>query len=300
MNTITKSFLLFCFLINSNMLFSESLPNVKSGSIVRLNVASKYAEAKTVDVWLPPGYSTENKYSVVYMHDGQMLFDSTKTWNRKEWQVDEVAAELIKNGQIKDCIIAGVWNSNENRISEYMPTEIFNQLPDSIRAVFSEKYCNKRGAQGDAYLQFLVHELKPLIDSRFPTLPDAGNTIIMGSSMGGLISAYAICEYPGVFGKAACMSTSWLNFIDYRISLAALQYLSEHLPDCAGHQIYMDYGSGEADWKYAVSQQYADYIIKSKGFDERGFMSKVFENAIHDEISWSRRLHVPLEFLLKK
>ena len=264
MNTITKSFFLFCFLISSNMLFSESLPNVKSGSIVRLNVASKYAEAKTVDVWLPPGYSTENKYSVVYMHDGQMLFDSTKTWNRKEWQVDEVAAELIKNGQIKDCIIAGVWNSNENRISEYMPTKIFNQLPDSIRAVFSEKYCNKRGAQGDDYLQFLVHELKPLIDSRFSTLPDAGNTIIMGSSMGGLISAYAICEYPGVFGKAACMSTSWLNFIDYRISLAALQYLSEHLPDCAGHQIYMDYGSGEADWKYAVSQQYADYIIKSK------------------------------------
>ena len=234
------------------------------------------------------------------MHDGQMLFDSTKTWNRKEWQVDEVAAELIKNGQIKNCIIAGVWNSNENRISEYMPTEIFNQLPDSIRAVFSEKYCNNRGAQGDAYLQFLVHELKPLIDSRFSTLPDADNTIIMGSSMGGLISVYAICEYPGVFGKAACMSTSWLNFIDYRISLAALQYLSEHLPDCAGHQIYMDYGSGEADWKYAVSQQYAEYIIKSKGFDERGFMSKVFENAIHDEISWSRRLHVPLEFLLKK
>ena len=300
MNTITKSFLLFCFLINSNMLFSESLPNVKSGSIVRLNVASKCVETKTVDVWLPPGYSTENKYSVVYMHDGQMLFDSTKTWNRKEWQVDEVAAELIKNGQIKNCIIAGVWNSNENRISEYMPTEIFNQLPDSIRAVFSEKYCNKRGAQGDAYLQFLVHELKPLIDSRFSTLPDADNTIIMGSSMGGLISAYAICEYPGVFRKAACMSTSWLNFIDDRISLAALQYLSEHLPDCAGHQIYMDYGTGEADWKYAVSQQYAEYIIKSKGFDERGFMSKVFENAIHDEISWSRRLHVPLEFLLKK
>lgn len=281
-------------------ILAKDKANLSSGKIHRIeNFKSKFVQSRNVDVWLPDDYSKKKKYAVVYMHDGQMLFDSTKTWNRKEWQVDEVFSKLLKEEKIKDCIVVGIWNTEKDRIAEYMPTKIWEQLPDSQAVVFSEKYCNGKSALGDDYLKFVVEELKPFVDKKFSTLPDKENTIILGSSMGGLISLYAICEYPEVFGKAACLSTSWLSFIDFQFPLSTINYLSKHLPSPENHQIYMDYGTGESSPGYEASQKFADYLFQAKGWSEN-IQSLVFENVIHDEISWSKRLNVPIEFLLGK
>ena len=283
--------------------FAQKLPVVSSGSVKRIeNFQSKFVPARNVDVWLPEGYDGKKKYSVVYMHDGQMLFDSTLCWNRKEWKIDEVFSKLIRENKIERCIVIGIWNNGSERISEYFPTKIFNNIDPKISKSLSDKYCNGKGANGDNYLKFLVGELKPYIDKNFLTNDDKDHTSIMGSSMGGLISIYAISEYPEIFGGAACMSTAWFSFTEpnYEVPNAVFQYLRSNMATPWGHKMYMDYGTGESDKPYELTQSFVDLIAKGKGYNDYNYMSKVYPKAKHDEIAWSERLNVPVEFLLPK
>jgi len=281
----------------------ESTPNVSGGKIERIeNFKSEFIPSRNVDVWLPEGYTPSKKYAVVYMHDGQMLFDSTRTWNKKEWKVDEVFSQLIKDKKTEECIVVAVWNNGADRISEYFPTKIFNLLEPSTRKKISDKYCNGKPANGDNYLKFLVTDLKPYIDKNFSTKVDKEHTFMIGSSMGGLISIYAISEYPNVFGGVACMSTAWLSSIEpnYEIPAAVFEYLKKNLPSPFEHKIYFDYGTGESDKNYEMTQSFVDLIAKGKGFGVYTYMSKVFDKDEHNEIAWSKRLHYPVEFLMSK
>ena len=282
---------------------SESTPKVSGGKIVRIdNFKSGFIPSRNVDVWLPEGYSTSKKYAVVYMHDGQMLFDSTLTWNKKEWKVDEVFSQLIKAKETEECIVVAIWNNGADRISEYFPTKIFEQLEPATKKKISEKYCNGKSANGDNYLKFLVTELKPYIDKNFATITDKEHTFMIGSSMGGLISIYAISEYPNVFGGIASMSTSWLSSFEpnYEIPVATFEYLKKNLPVPFEHKIYFDYGTGESDKNYEMTQSFVDLIAKGKGYGEYNYLSKVFDKDEHNEVAWSKRLHFPAEFLLSK
>lgn len=125
---------------------------------------------------------------------------------------------------------------------------------------------------------------------------------MIGSSMGGLISVYAISEYPEVFGGVACLSTAWFSFLEpnYAVPLAVFDYLKKNIAPPAGHKIYMDYGTGESDKPYELTQSFVDLIAKGKGYSENNYKSVVHEKDKHEENSWSRRLHVPVEFLLQK
>jgi len=281
----------------------DSSPNVSGGKIQRIeNFKSDFIPSRNVDVWLPEGYTTSKKYAVVYMHDGQMLFDSTLTWNKKEWKVDEVFSQLIKDNKTEECIVVAVWNNGADRISEYFPTKIFDLLEPVTRKKVSDKYCNGKPANGDNYLKFLVTELKPYIDKNFSTKVDKEHTFMIGSSMGGLISIYAISEYPNVFGGVACMSTAWLSSIEpnYEIPAAAFEYLKKYLPSSFEHKIYFDYGTGESDKNYEMTQSFVDLIARGKGFGVNNYMSKVFDKDEHNEVAWSKRLHYPVEFLMAK
>ena len=281
----------------------DSSPNVSGGKIQRIeNFKSDFIPSRNVDVWLPEGYTTSKKYAVVYMHDGQMLFDSTLTWNKKEWKVDEVFSQLIKDNKTEECIVVAVWNNGADRISEYFPTKIFDLLEPVTRKKVSDKYCNGKPANGDNYLKFLVTELKPYIDKNFSAKVDKEHTFMIGSSMGGLISIYAISEYPNVFGGVACMSTAWLSSIEpnYEIPAAAFEYLKKYLPSSFEHKIYFDYGTGESDKNYEMTQSFVDLIARGKGFGVNNYMSKVFDKDEHNEVAWSKRLHYPVEFLMAK
>jgi predicted alpha/beta superfamily hydrolase len=299
---ITLSAFFFVIIVSAQQLSTTDV-NVVAGKIVRIeSFPSQIITPRNIDIWLPNDYNSNKKYDVVYMHDGQMLFDSTKTWNHKEWKVDEVFSELIKTKRIKDCIVVGIWNNGADRISEYFPTKIYNKLSDNQKQQISQKYANGKPANGDNYLKFIVEELKPYIDNNFSTFSDKDHNFMMGSSMGGLISIYGICEYPEVFGGVACLSTAWFSFIEpnYEFPMATFDYLQENMVSAFGHKMYMDYGSGESDKPYELTQSFVDLIAKGKGFTPTIYMSKIYENDKHEENAWSRRLDVPVLFLLGK
>jgi len=180
---------------------------VSSGKVQRIeNFKSEYVDARTIDVWLPDGYSSKEKYLVLYMNDGQSLYDAESTWNKQAWEVDAIAGELIVSKKTKKFIVVGIWNNGEYRHSEYFPQKIIQSIPEDSRKIIVEEQL-KNNPQADNYLKFIVKELKPFIDKTYNIKKGRKNTFIAGSSMGGLISLYAICEYPEVFGGAACLST---------------------------------------------------------------------------------------------
>ncbi|WP_439881169.1 alpha/beta hydrolase [Pontibacter sp. MBLB2868] len=285
------------------------IPHVSAGQIKRLeNFNSKYVAPRNVDVWLPASYNPGKKYAVVYMHDGQMLFDSTLTWNNQEWGVDETMSRLMQENKIEDCIVVGIWNSGKSRHSDYFPQKPFESLPqdyqDQLTVIpkgIKEMILFSSGVQSDKYLKFLVTELKPYIDSTFSTKPDRENTFILGSSMGGLVSAYAICEYPEVFGGAACLSTHWIGTFTTRnnpIPAAFMAYLKENLPSPETHRIYFDYGTETLDALYEPYQKQVDEIMKEKGYTSQSWITKKFEGEDHSERAWRKRLATPVRFLL--
>ena len=295
------------FLVFTALVFSffvrAQLPHVSSGTIKRFKkFSSKNVDARNIDVWLPENYDGKKAFAVLYMHDGQMLFDSTTTWNKQEWKVDETITTLLNEGKIKNTIVVGIWNNGKFRHSEYFPTKpLFYLNKDLSDSIINNELEGK--TQADNYLKFIVEELKPFIDSTFRTLKNKENTFIAGSSMGGLISMYAICSYPNVFGAAACLSTHWIGSLKRntsQIPQAFQQYLKNHLPSPKNHKIYFDYGTATLDSFYKPHQLIVDAIMRTKGFNKSNWMTKEFIGEDHSEKAWSKRLYIPLTFMLRK
>lgn len=263
---------------------------------------SRAVPARPVEVWLPPGYDGRRPHAVVYMHDGQMLFDASTTWNKQAWAVDRVAAPLLAAGALRDFIVVGIWNRPEQRHSEYFPQAFLPMLQGSAVA---ERYLRgqvKFSPSSDAYLRFIVEELKPAIDARYATDPTPESTFLMGASMGGLVSLYGLCEYPRVFGAAAALSTHWIGVYERNDDIpgAALAYLKAKLPAAGRLKLYMDRGTADLDALYDQAQQRVDALMASLGHAAPQVVSRVFQGQGHNEVAWSSRLEQPLRFLLGK
>jgi enterochelin esterase-like enzyme len=296
-------------LLFSGLIYCQ-MPKVTSGKIEHFdNFKSSFVDVRNIDVWLPDDYSEEEKYAVIYMHDGQMLFDNNITWNKQAWEVDETAAKLNAEGKTKKFIVVGIWNNGQKRHFEYFPQKAFRKLSAEEKEFVSNSLKLKGKINetfnpiSDNYLKFIVTELKPFIDIHFSTLKDKDNTFIAGSSMGGLISLYAICEYPDVFGAAACLSTHWTGIFqleDNPVPAAFFDYMRTYLPDPRTHRIYFDYGDQTLDQLYFSLQLTANDIMREKGFNNANWKTLLFPGKDHSEKSWAERLPIPLEFLLKK
>jgi enterochelin esterase-like enzyme len=305
---------LICLLASSGLYAdgedTQVKPGVSSGKIVHYSqFASKYVRARDINVWLPDGYSTEQRYDVLYMHDGDMLFDKELSWNAQSWEVDEVAGALIGSGELKPFIVVGISNGGELRHSDYFPQKPFEALTaQQQESIYQSKREDgvpvfKARVASDNYLKFLVEELKPMIEKRFSVSTGPEHTFVMGSSMGGLISIYAIGEYPDVFGGAACLSTHWPGVFSSKnnpIPDAFYDYLREHLPSPETHRIYFDFGTETLDAMYPELQAKVDTIMRDKGFNASNWKTLRFEGAAHTESAWSKRLHYPLKFLFAK
>lgn len=296
----------FLYLASCTDSRQKNYAHIASGKIDKYEgFPSEYIDSLNIDVWLPDGFAQNAKYPVVYMHDGQMLFDSTQTWNKQEWKVDEVISKLIEERTIEPVIVVAIWNPGKDRHAMYFPQKPYQSLSvefrDSIEKSFEQPIFNKN-VFSDAYLKFITRELKPFIDRSYPTLPDQNSTFIGGSSMGGLISMYAICEYPEVFGGAFCMSTHWPGIFTRNDSIpnAFFSYLNNNIPDPATHKFYFDYGDQTLDSLYEEYQLKVDSIFMKNKFGSENYLSKKFPNTDHSEISWSKRLHVPFTFLIEK
>jgi enterochelin esterase-like enzyme len=305
----------------SRTMETDPLPRVQFGHIERIeSMPSDHVLPRHVDVWLPEGYDPSKSYPVIYMHDGQMLFDSSITWNRQAWLVHEVVQRMTDEGIVDPCIVVGVHNAGVLRTYEYFPGKPFTRLPAEFREMMVHHMPEEvkeiiAGLKGDDspqtlekplsddYLRFLVHELKPLIDSRYSTKTGPEHTIVMGASMGGLISWYALCEYPEVFGGAGCLSTHWpaaSETPDDPVPQAFYAYLREHLPLPGRHRFYFDYGTATIDSLYEPYQVQADIVMREAGYGEFNWLTCRFEGDPHNEIAWNGRLHIPLEFLMGK
>lgn len=270
---------------------ARSLAAQDSGRIVHWPaVRSRVLDLpRNIDIWLPPGYdqSTE-RYPVLYMADGQNLFDSTTAFGGVEWGVDETVGELIRSGALRPIIVVGVWNS-ANRFQEYSP---WQGAPD--------------------YARFLAREVLPRVNREFRTLTGPENTMVMGSSMGGLLSFYLVSHHPEVFGACGCISShfvwseAWVRAMTSPEPLAApadsTPYILKDI--AAGRKLprdtryWFDYGTTGLDSLYAPPHRAIRAWMLQQGMVEgRDFVMRVYDGAGHNETSWRARLADPLRFL---
>ena len=283
--------------------------HVSAGTVVDLGIVqSKFADSRRVVVWLPTGYSAQGqKYSVLYMHDGQNLFDKATAGYGMEWEIDEHLDALIRDKKVRPTIVVGIWNTPK-RLQEYVPSKAFSGLPAEYRAKVRALYGGD--PLSDGYLKFIVRELRPMIARRFNVNTNRADTAIMGSSMGALISLYAIDEYPEIFGSAGMMSTHWPLFLkpdgqsvsqeEYEVVSSAFErYLAPALPDPKSHKLYFDHGSETLDAIYKRYQDRVDAVVARRGYtQDASWLTRSFPGQKHNEISWASRVDIPLEFLL--
>ncbi|MEM1270837.1 MAG: alpha/beta hydrolase-fold protein, partial [Bacteroidota bacterium] len=269
----------------------------KTGFVGRLeryeDLASEHVRPRTVEVWLPPEYDLfpSRRYPVVYLQDGQNLFDPYRSYSGVDWGVDETLHRETRTGGLPAMIAVGIYNSPE-RIPEYMPEKPFARRRSlTTKAAFVSRHGGE--PRSDAYLRFLVEELKPFVDTRYRTKPDAEHSAVVGSSMGGLISLYAFTEYPDVFRRAGCLSTSWT------VAGPTLQtYLKRHLPDPAGRRLYFDYGIESRYARYKTLQLEAAAIAEHAGYAPgRTLKVEHYPGAGHSESAWRARFGDAMRFV---
>jgi len=269
-------------------------------------VPSKTIAPPHVTIWLPPGYGTRAaRYSVVYMHDGQNLFDPKRSNFNKVWAADKSALRLIAAGRVKPFIIVGIDQPGAARYRQYFPAALYAEGGAELRA--SIDAMAKGPLTGDAYLRFLVSDLKPMIDRDYRTRKGPHDTAIIGSSMGGLISCYAFMQYPKVFGRAGCVSAHTPlvdpgNVGSFRQDVADAWrgYLTKHLGKPAGRGLWMDHGTETLDAFYAPYQSRIDAQILAAGWRKGvDFETRVYNGAAHEENAWAARMDDIFAWLLR-
>lgn len=239
-----------------------------------LQFAGNGLKPRDIVVWLPPCYddSTDKRYPVFYMHDGQNAFDPATSSFGYEWRADEVADSLIKTGDINEIIIVAI-NNTVDRGQEY----VYSNL-------------------GYAYMDFIVNKLKPFIDKEYRTLPDKENTAVCGASLGGLISLMLVWNYPKVFSKAACLSSAFkidqLNYVD------TVANYSGKKKDI---KLYIDNGGMGLDASLQPGNDEMIAALQNKGYElGKDINWYVDKNASHSEIAWAARIWRPLVFFFGK
>lgn len=247
---------------------------------------------RNVDVWLPANYhSSSEAFPVIYMHDGQNLFDPALAYIGVDWGIDEALENLIASQTINGAIVVGIWNS-EQRIRDYLPAKPFYSASAAMQAQFETAVGG--GPLSDEYLAWIVKTLKPQIDARYRTHPESEHTSIMGASMGGLISLYALVRYPKVFGNAGCVSTHWPIGASPLVS-----WLGKRLPKAGSHRIYFDFGTEDLDAEYEPYQIEMDGFMQAAGYIQGDdWLTQKFVGAGHSELAWRERAELPLAFLL--
>jgi len=265
------------------------------GRLVRHdNFPSAFVPAREIAVWLPPGYDANatERYPVIYLHDGQNIFDPAVGFGGASWEVDRAMCRLIAAGKTKGAILVGVANTGMGRFPEYMPQQAVKH--DPVVMLKGATVVPSAMIRSDAYLKFLVEEVKPFIDHTYRTRPEVAHTFVMGSSMGGLISAYALVQYPAVFGGAGCVSTHWPADDG-----SVVDYVAAHLPAPGTHKLYFDFGTETLDSNYEPYQLKMDAALRANGqLEGRDWLTRKFPGAEHSEAAWRQRVEIPLEFLL--
>ena len=272
------TFLFIClFLLNFFEFNAQEKISTKASNV---SILEKEFEVKSLEVshkiwvYLPPNYeNSSKKFPVIYMHDGQNLFDNATSYIG-EWSIDETLNDLFKKTK-KGFIVVGIENSGAKRIDEYTPFK-------------NEKY---GGGKGGLYIDFLVKELKPYIDTNYRTKTDSKNTAIIGSSLGGLISFYGGLKHPKVFGKIGALSTSFW-FSDEIYGFAKEKGNQKNL------KIYFLVGDKEGEGMVPDTEKMEKLLLKS-GFPSKNIKTKIVPEGKHNEAFWKSEFLETITFLFK-
>ncbi len=222
--------------------------------------------SRDIVVWLPPSYrkNSDKKYPVLYVHDGQNIFDPATSYAGSDWRLDETLTKLIKSGDIEEIIAVGISNTAD-RLEEYSDSE-----------------------KGVEYRRFILEELRNFIAENYRVLPDRENTAVMGSSMGGLASMLMLWYRPDTFYKAACLSSSFY-YGNGKIFKIIQSYEGERKPI----KLYLDSGD---DGKRDAQKMFS--LLTEKGYIIGDDIDYFFDRgALHNEAAWAGRLERPLKFL---
>jgi predicted alpha/beta superfamily hydrolase len=269
--------------VTEAVIANDQAPIPQRGLALRLHKHEAFA-SKLVDehhdllVYLPPMYKTQpgRRFSVLYMQDGQNLFDPETSFIKGNyWRMGETADALIEDDLIEPLIIVGIYNTGDSRIDEYTPVE------------------DRRlgGGQADAYGRMLVEELKPFIDAQYRTLQGAEYCGMGGSSLGGLVTLYLGLQYPAVFSRLAVMSPSvwWRN--------RAILSTVAALPQRPELRIWLDIGTKESTRALPDARLLRDRLV-SKGWKLGESLAYLeAEDAAHTESAWAERVSPMLQFL---
>lgn len=258
-------------------------------------------------IWLPPEYyewSGDHRFPVLYMWDGQNLFDPATTHYGKAWMVHDVLNGMVARGEAEPHIVVGIWSPpGKDRYRNYLPQfaadNASGDVASGIREMAGGPVLSKQ------QLDWVADFLKPGIDSTYRTQSDAGHTTIVGASMGGVMSCYAIVARPDTFGQAGCVSAHFA-LIDPELApananqIAGLwdEFLISSLGKPAGRRVWMDHGTEKLDGYYGPWQRMIAEDFTALGWREgEDFTARVYEGAEHDEISWNARLPEMLKWL---
>lgn len=255
--------LLFLLLLSSSICAQERKSTAsKNVSILHNEIEMPGLDrSRAIRLYLPPNYDeSKSDYPVLYMHDGQNLFDDATSFVG-EWGVDEILDQLYEK-QGFELIVVGIDNGQAKRMSELSPWE---------NAQYGK-------AEGKEYMKFIVDVVKPYIDKNYRTKPDRGHTAIMGSSMGGLISHYAIYQYPEVFGKAGIYSPS------YWYARGAFEIVEEK-PMRKDARLYFFVGQKEGEMMVNPMNEMVDLVLE-KGHPSKNLQSIIDPNGEHNEKTW--------------
>jgi enterochelin esterase-like enzyme len=290
-------------------------PKVTEGRVVTWPALDGgVAGLMTVWVWLPPCYDQAKgkRFPVLYMHDGQNLFDKDLTKFNQEWGMDETIPRLVRQNDLRSWIVVGV-QSPKSRYDALFPEKIFPFLsPEFQQRVMTLDSGDPKGPlAGDAYLKFLTQVVKPRVDREFRTLKGPEDTAVMGSSMGGLMAFYAMAEYPQIFGQAACVSmhvalaSSSEKGVDHvaaasEVGEAFRKYLLTSKMKPGANRLYIDHGTGTLDGSYGPYSAALVTVLRAAGGTGPSFTFRTFAGAEHNETAWAQRVDIPLAFLDRK
>ncbi len=281
----------------------DNLKTVPYGELHRFTLQSDFVAERPIDVWVPQGYPKDAPYNVLYMNDGATMFGQTPPddYSNGEWEVDERISSLMQRGLIEPTIVVGIYNIGKMRSAEYFPQKAIKYIDKSYFRDFLEGV--DEDCTADNYLSFIVEEVKPYIDSNYEVDRSKESTFIMGSSMGGLISMYAHCEYPEIFYGSASLSTHFIGIMEHNdeIPNGIFRYMKEALPESSEDNIfYFDRGNVGLDALYPVAQQRADSLMVAMGYNHTNWDSKIFPHNDHTPKTWAQTIQTPLLFLLGK
>ena len=261
--------------------WTDGLKRVDRGQITgtvkyHKDVKGEGLKDRDVIVWLPPGYESSNdSYPVLYMHDGENVFDPATSAFGVDWGIDETLDSLIQAKQIPPMIVVGM-NNTDDRTFEYSP-----------------------GKKGTAYMELVTQVIKPMIDANYRTKPDRNNTFVGGSSMGGIISFMIVWTYPEVFSKAICMSPAFKNpeGNGYKFDFVKVFSKTEKRKNV---KFYIDNGGIGLESELQPGIDEMLQALKEKKYkDGKDYLFVLDKAASHNEAAWAKRFPEALLWLMK-